>query len=61
MKPEAAHVIAQFGKRCFSAGAWLLTCAAGVPVEAWCTLAAGVPSKVKMAPALTSWAAGIIY
>lgn len=39
---------------------WLLTCAAGVPVEAQGTLVAGVSCKIRMASALASWAAVVV-
>lgn len=40
---------------------WLLTCAAGVSVEAQGTLVAGVPRKIHMASALASWAAVVVH
>lgn len=39
---------------------WLLTRAAGVPVEAQGTLVAGVSRKIHVASALASWAAVVV-
>jgi len=39
----------------------LLTCAAGVPIEAQGTLVAGASGKIRVASALASWAAVVVH